>query len=426
MSLKETLKKIPGLRPAVKAVKHFFTDARAIPCFLAQKKLPKRDGPIRVGFVCQYIPVWHKLELVYDLMCRDPRFEPMLICVPSNIKHGQLEGSDLTNDTWEHFQSHGYPQARNALLPDGSWLDLEELALDYIFFPRPYNDLMPGCYHSSLVSRYSRICMVLYAMNISVEDADTTLNRDFFRHVSCFFAECDFSLKTNRRWSWLSHLLGLQHSVYFGMPGVESFYDAQTLPRPAWDFSRGGFRAMWTPRWTTDPAMGGSNFFTYYEFLFQFARENPEYEFLFRPHPLTLSHFLETGEMTQTQVDDFLAQCQQIPNISLDKEKGYAATFWGADVLISDTSGLIPEFFVTGKPLIFCASNMYLEPVSSTKRMLQGCYVVYNKEELTACLAQLKQGSDPLAPIRKEIANEMFGGARRSPAAAIVEHLSRR
>lgn len=426
MSLKEKLKKIPGLRPAVKAVKHFFSDAGAISSFLAQGKLPKGEGPIRVGFVCQYIPVWHKLELVYEMMEKDPRFDPVIICVPSNIKDSRLVDDDGTNDTWQYFRENGYTQALNAMTADGGWLDLEQLKLDYVFFPRPYNNLMPACYHSRLVSRYTRICMVLYGMNISVEDADTTLNRDFFRYVHCFFAENTFSLKTNRSWSWLLHLLGLQHSVYFGMPGVESFYEAEALPRPAWDFSKGGFRALWTPRWTTDPAMGGSNFFTYYEFLFQFARDNPEYEFLFRPHPLTLSHFLETGEMTQAQVDDFLTQCETIPNISLDKEKGYAATFWGTDVLISDTSGLIPEFFVTGKPLIFCASNMYLKPVSSTLRMLEGCYVVYNKEELTACLEQLKQGIDPLAPIRQQIAQEMFGGSKRNPAAEIVAHLAKR
>lgn len=425
MSLKATLKKSPALRQFVRESKMLLRDFSAIPDFLTQKRRKKHTGPIRVGFVCQFIPAWHKLERLYQLMLEDSRFAPVMICVPSEIKEDRPATPDGINDILAYFRESGYPEALDAWQPDGSWLSLEELELDYVFFPRPYNNYMPSVYHSKRVSRHTRICMVLYGMNISVEDADTTLNRDFFRNVYCFFAENTFSLKTNRRWGRLLHLLGLQHSVLYGMPGIESFREARQDPRPAWDFSKNTFRIMWTPRWNTDPAMGGSNFFTYYRFLTEYAKAHPDMDFLFRPHPLSIPHFLETGELTQAEADAFIHTCNSLDNVSLDREKGYAATFWGTDVLVTDTSGIIPEYLVTGHPMIFCASNMYLTPVPNTKRMLEGCYIVYNSQELSACLEQLKAGVDPLAHTRKQMVEELFGSQMGNPAEKILTHLLR-
>ena len=44
----------------------------------------------------------------------------------------------------------------------------------------------------------------------------------------------------------------------------------------------------------------------------------------------------------------------------IDNQRGYVDTFWGADVLITDISSMMMEFFVTGKPIIFCGTNMAL------------------------------------------------------------------
>ena len=424
MSFKSMLKKIPGVHALGRGLKFAAKDMTAIPSYLAQKrKKNKKEGPIRVGFVNQFIPAWLKLETLYELMKADDRFQPVMICVPSVVTEDRPGTEDGSNDTLSYFRENGYPDALDAMQADGSWLPLESLDLDFIFFSRPYNHYMPSAYHSAKVSRYCRICMVLYGMNISVEDADTTLNRDFFRHVYCFFAENPFSLKTNRKHGPILHLLGLQHSVYYGMPGIEGFRKAKESPRPAWDFSKNNFRVMWTPRWTTDPALGGSNFFTYYRFLTEYAQTHTDMDFLFRPHPLTIPHFLETGELTQEDADDWLATCERLPNVAMDQEKSYAATFWGTDVLVTDTSGVIPEYLVTGKPMIFCASNMTLEPVPNTKRMLEGCYVVYNQEELAQCLSDLQQGIDPKSGARKEMVEELFGPAMSDPGAKMRDHL---
>ena len=427
MSFKEKLKKVPILYPLAMHLKEGLKCTKDIPSFLAERRIDRGAGPVRVGFLCQYIPSWVKLQPIYDMMRADSRFEPFLLCVPSGIEDGVLQSDDYSvNDTLDYFHSHGYPEAINTLQADGSWLDLKAMNLSYIFYPRPYNAYMPACYQSGQVCRHSKICLVLYGMNVTQEVVRVTLNRNFFRHVYCYFAELPYPRQQNQRNGWLLHVLGLQKSVYYGIPGVESIRAAEKLERPAWNFAKEGLRVMWTPRWTTDLSLGGSNFFTYYEFLLDLAEKDPGYAFLFRPHPLAISHFLETGELTQAQADAFLERCEKLPNVSLDQEKSYSATFWGADVLLTDISGIIPEYFATGKPMIFCASNMHLTLEKTTVKMIEASYVVNNVAELEACLNNLKQGIDPLAKKREQVLQKYFGEENSRPTRKIVEQLAAR
>ena len=145
-----------------------------------------------------------------------------------------------------------------------------------------------------------------------------------------------------------------------------------------------------------------------------------------RPHPLMFSNFLQTGEMTQHQVDAYVAQIEAMPNVELDNQNQYEATLWGSDVLVTDLSGIVPEYFTTGKPVIFCITNMELELADYFEEMVQkGCYVVNNEAELAACLVALQHGEDPLAETRKALIPELFGTAGDNATAHIVEELAK-
>ena len=422
--LKDTLKSIPVVRSIGRGIKNGILDLKAAAGYLGQRQKSRMEGPIRVGFLCQYIPAWSKLKPVYAQMLTDSRFEPVLICVPSNIENRQLIGDTENNDTYDYFVKEGYETPLNAW-EQGKWLELSNLNLDYIFYPRPYNDFLPPCYDSAVVSRYCRICLVMYGMSMTEEIIDTVMERSFFRHVYCYFAESPYVGERNRKKGALLHTLGLQKSVYKGLPGMEEIAARKEEKSLAWAFSENTFRVIWTPRWTTDPALGGTNFFLYYQALLDYARTHSDMDFLFRPHPLALDNFQKTGDMTAQQVQDFLNQIQALPNVSLDSQKEYFSTMWGASVLVTDISGIMPEYFATGKPMIYCASNMPLTPSPHTKTMLEGCYVVYNREELFTCLEQLAAGQDPLAEKRQRIAGELYGGLNSTPGVGILEELAK-
>lgn len=422
--VKELLKSIPCIHALGIGVKNRLRDAQAIPAFLAERRI-RREGPIRVGFLCQFIPAWTKVASIYERMRQDQRFQPYLICVPSGIQNGRLVNPDSPeNDTYDYFVQHGYSEAINALVGREQWLDLGELKLSYLFYPRPYTPLLPDCYNPRRVSHYTRVCILMYGYTNTQEVTRTTLNRDFMGSVYCYFAETPFAQRINIRNNWLPHKLKLQKTVFLGVPVLEQLSRCRNEVSPSWDFSKNDFRVLWTPRWTTDKAEGGSNFFTYYLRLLDYARHHPDVDLLFRPHPLAFSNFIKTGEMTREQVAEYQKCCWQLPNVSLDRQSQYEATLWGSSVLVSDISSMMPEYFTTGKPLIYCASNMELELADFARRMIEGCYVVYNERELFACLEKLKSGDDPLREKRKALINELFGSAIEGATDRILEELA--
>jgi len=423
--VKELLKKVPGLRPAVKFVKNRINDTRAISAFLAERNIYRGDGPIRVGFLCQYIPAWTKVEDLYRMMQEDPRFEPYLICIPFGIHNNRLDNPEsLNNDAYDYCIQHGYPEAINALVGKEKWLELKTLELSYIFYSRPYNVLLPAEYTSQQVSRYSRVCLIMYGIEISEETTQIALNREFMSHVYYYFSDFQSMQQKNIQKNWFLHKAGLQKTKCVGYPMIERIVKLQHTKSPSWDFSENSFRVLWTPRWITDPKVGGTNFFAYYKEFIEYAKNDSTVDFLVRPHPLAFSHFQEIGKMSAEEIAEYKHICDILPNVAIDQEQGYGATFWGSSVLVSDISSIMLEYFATEKPLIFCDSNMELSLASHVMRMLEGCYVVHNKEELFQCLRNLKNGEDPLLEKRVEISRELFGINKTGICERIIDELA--
>lgn len=423
-NLTEALKKIPPVHAVGRFLKQRWIDLHALPCLLAERRIKRGDGPIKVGFLCQYIPAWTKLESLYRQMETDPRFEPYLICLPSGIANNRLIDPDSTqNDAYDYCMSHGYTKAINALIGKETWLDLQSLQLQYLFYPRPYNALVPKCYTTQVVSRYCRICLIMYGLEFSEDMTSTSLNRNFMATTYFYFAELPLVEQLNIRNNRVGHMLGLQRTKCCGYPMFEHLLEFRNVPSPSWSFSKNPFRILWTPRWTTELRLGGSNFFTYYQKLLDYAQTHSDIDLLLRPHPLTFPHFIETGEMTEQQVADYIARCEALPNVSLDDAPNYDATLWNTSVMVSDISSIMPEYFITGNPLIFCRSNMILKLAKHSIRMLEGCYIVDNEQELFSCLEMLKSGNDPLKEKRLEIIQEQFGSSFSGACSNIINTL---
>ena len=402
-------------------------DMQAISNFKMENRIQRTNEKIRVIFLMQFPSVWNKFSRIYERMKADDAFEPILICVPDGLVEGyKANPEDLSNETYDYFVSIGYDEAINALIGKDEWLDLEGFQSQYLFYSRPYNGYMPLPYRSKVVSKYTKICSILYAVNVVSEVRNVLLNRDFYRNVYCYFADTRGAMEQNIKNFRLAHRLGLQKTLQCGIPVLEEMVKTRGEKNHAWDFSENNFRVVWTPRWTTDLALGGSNFFTYYLWFLDYAKKRNDIDFLLRPHPLTFSNFVQKGLLREEDIAQYKAEIEKTSNVSLDREKEYIYTLWNSDVLVSDMSSVVAEYFVTGKPLIFCMSNMILEPEEEMKKLLEGCYVVYNAEELEHCLERLASGQDDLKERRRELIEEVFGDTLYTATENIVEELRTR
>ena len=365
------------------------------------KKHTWNNTKITVVFFVQHVPSWGKLNLLYQSLKNDSRFKVYLFCVP-NPK------DDLNNETYNYFKQRGY-EAINAREEDGSWFDLKRIKPDYIMTTRPYDYEEPVEYYSNNLCKIGKICNFSYGINIDERIAEYVYTQQFYRHTYMYFAEMQFLEDIYKKYQKLGTKFNLCHTKHLGMIALDDFMAQRDKYSASWDFAKGDVRIMWTPRWSTDIAFGGSNFFTFKDFWIKYCKENPSVDLLIRPHPQMFMHLEQTGEFTKEEADTYKHQIELLDNVALDKEKEYAASFWNADVLVSDYSSIIPEFFLTEKPLVFCKRNMILPLLDNMKDILKGCYVVDSEKELYDCIEQLRQGNDTKKNIRAEMKEKLFG-----------------
>ncbi len=372
-----------------------------------RKRVKSGADRIKVVFICQYIPAWSKCKALYEALSEDSRFELILLCVPNRIHSNTLDNpDDMSNDTFDYFFSHGYNNAVNALTGKNLWFDLHTVSPDYVIYNR-FDRAMPTPYTSFVVSSYAKVCLLKYA-TVLLRAEESMMDQKFAVNTFMFFAENDGKRDEFLRITSLLHTLKLSSAICCGIPGVENAFRAKGSISNSWSFSQHSFRAIYAPRWTTDPVWGGSSFLKYKQTFFDIADSQPEVDILVRPHPLMFSNFINTGLMSAEEVEDYKKECDDRPNICLDPEKEYLATFWQSSVLVCDFSSMIIEYYVTKKPIVYLTYDEGIEYNELMSAMLKGCYIVNNEDELKQTLMMLLSGRDPLVSIRSAVCEKVL------------------
>ena len=193
-------------------------------------------------------------------------------------------------------------------------------------------------------------------------------------------------------------------TIISGFPRYDDIDDYKNKESKSWLFSKKNqYRVMWTPRWCTNE--GNCSFFDYKDLMVKFAQKHTDIALLFRPHPQAFLNWNRTGELTEKEAQVYKSLYQQSSNMSIDDKKTYFDTIFSSDCLISDTSSFIADYFMTGKPIIYCHKVDMFNELS--KKMSEGFYWVNNWNELEEILNNLRNGIDDLKEKRLEILNDL-------------------
>lgn len=351
--------------------------------------------PIKIGFIVQMPEIWDKEKPVFNQMEKDERFTPYMVIVPAyDFEHGKI--GDYGKEKGYFIKESGgkYILARNE---DGSWLKIRRGDFDYIFYQRPYNIYLPSGLRSNSLVKKAKLCYIPYA---TTESAHTvTRPDDFFCSLYIGFLE---DLDTARAISLQykkTTSRELQHFVGIGYPVFEKCIDFNVKCKYK--------KILWTPRWSYDSNIGGSHFFEYREFLEDFQRF--DVELTIRPHPLMWQNFIKTGVCTYEDIISIRKKWDYL-GISEDNNPSIEETFRNTDVLISDSSSVIPLFFLSGKPIIFCPDGQYDAKEHSIllNTIIPGLYIANNDNDLRSVLSSLINHEDPLFDVRRTIINSKF------------------
>lgn len=373
--------------------------------YLCKVRNKRPSGKIKVGFIVQMSEIWDKEVGIYEDMLSREEFEPIIIVVPPYNMSTKKYSISYKNN----YFIKNYPNAVKAISKDGTVIDIASMDLDYVFYQRPYDHYLVPKLRSSELVKYTRCCYVPYGYSGSDIFNDLCTHRSFMRNMSYAFFESQYisDITNNKLKNTLPHRF--QDITFMGYPVLESFFglandkDTDTKVK----------NVLWTPRWSYDKKTGGSHFIEYKDLFLELAGQYPDVEFVFRPHPLMFEELEREGLFSSDEKNRYLSQLNEC-GAKFDTDSLFIDAAEKADVLITDYSSILINFFVSGKPIIYCDSM--IEFNSDFKKMDPGIYHTASAGQIKECIGKLYNGCDTLKEKRHRIREEMFKAHKDSSA----------
>ena len=372
---------------------------------IAMRLANKRQSgePIHVVFLCHMPSAWSTYDALVRRLLEDPvRFRVTLLASP--YRHSTF-GDDEYHDEGMAalFNSLGLPfvYARNP--ENGEWLDLRSLAPDFFFYQTPYNEFYPESFQAEYVSSFSAVCYAPYYGDNLVPDNPAPYRPSFFSNVTFWFVPHQQEL--DAFYSFHPDQKPFVRSCVrmVGLTRVQSWlrWNAEH-PQSESPFK---LTVLWTPRW--NKGQGLCSFFDLREPLMRFAEKHPDFKLILRPHPLMFQTMRQTRDMKEKDFRDMENWFEAHDNAELDIGGDFWPSVQKADVLLSDTSSMIVNYAITGKPVIHTVfRNEKTTPVG--EELDQGFYLARTIDETIALIEELLEGKDRLLQDRSKIVRRLF------------------
>lgn len=359
----------------------------------------------KVVFIIGFPETWNSVATVWQGLAAEGA-KPLILCVPKpeSADAGEYRAA-RENEAWDFFRER-QPEAIDARDPSsGKWFDLKAEKPDYVVYTRPYQKEYPEPYRSTCVCGYAKVCYIPYAYSQTVEGLSyTTFNYEFILTASLVFVPSRIRLKECGERFAVQKRMHSHQFLYKGYPR----FDLVQGSGNATESGTGKKTILWLPRWTVG-ASGGqkeSNFLRYLEFFMEYQERNPEIRLIIRPHPLLFQTIAERHILTESRLQEIRSRIEEAPNICMDTNKDYMFSFRESDYLVSDYSSLVIEYFVSGKPVIYCGGAENLN-----REMLLMHSVLYHGREwqdVEGLLTRLIGGEDPMKEKRKEVIGQLM------------------
>jgi len=223
---------------------------------------------------------------------------------------------------------------------------------------------------------------------------------------------------------------GDSHVVVTGHPKIDPIKNLgnQIDPELA-DFAGTKKVFLWNPQFDIRPdGTGFSTFLIWNDFLVKEFQKRSDACLIIRPHPLFFGTLESRKIWDRNLVDKFLCDCEETPNILIDRRPSYLPAFAASSALISDASSFLLEYAITGKPILYLPNRKGPQLNSDGEFVEKYCRVGETEEQIRCFLDEVSEGGDCGSNLRME-AYESFmhlseNGACHEIKIAILNSLS--
>lgn len=302
---------------------------------------------IRCVFFALFEEIW-KVDNVYRLMTKNPRFEPIILVCPI-VNYGHDNMVKRMNDCYNHFKSKGYNVVKAYDELNNMYVDVREsLNPDIIVYTNPYEGLIDDRYY---IKNYMDI-LTIYTPYYFCEWNKYGYTYDLLFHnlLWRYYLEVPVMGKLSKKYSRSKG----RNTVVVGYPGIEKLIAKDYIPSSkVWkEDNNQKKRIIWAPHHTIEETevCNYSCFLKYSEFMIDLAKKyQEEVQFAFKPHPLLKNKLEKLWGKDKT--DAYYSCWDKMPNTCLS-EGEYIDLFRTSDAMIHDSGSFIAEYLYVNKPVM--------------------------------------------------------------------------
>lgn len=344
---------------------------------LLKLRLVSKWRKVRVGLWMTENQKWSSFESLYKALKSNKNFEPIVLL--SYLKqdragiskvehmHQNIEFLEKNNIYYEKVFDERYNR----------FSYLKEQKPDIVFYQQPWS------IHENQnlwnTSKTALTCYVPYCYYSLESDVNYFLG--FHGCLWKYFVETEMHKKDYEK------IYGAKNCVALGSTKLDNYNNIST--DSIWA-NRNKKRIIYAPHHTFafEYNYQMATFKENGHFILEWAKSHPEYEWVFRPHPVFLDRVVENNIMTYEEVTNYFAEWEKIGKVYPTGD--YYSLFKESDCLITDCISFLAEYLPTGKPVIHLRKeNQYKEFNSLLKIITDSYYKIYDNTELASILEKV-------------------------------------
>ena len=367
-----------------------------------KKQIIDKKKKIKVLFLVSEHQKW-KCDSVYQELANDAMFDPIVAIVPLASKHKDATKIDVDiEDNINFFEDKNINYVVAYAREKHRYIDLKQYAPDIIFYQQPWG--VCDLHSLKTTSQFALACYVSYT--VWVNNFTSAMLTKIQTCAWKYFVETDankksleqFYCETNGRFV-VSGVPKLDH--YQNHVNNKSSVRKTIIFAPHHSYPVGGL-CYATFKWSGD-------------IMLDFARNNPDIDCIFRPHPQFLRETIVHNVRTKVEIDAYYAAWESLGNGFICDRGDYLDLFAQSDVLITDCSSFIAEYLPTENPVILLVNKNSVWYNDLGCAIVENYYQVRNTHELESSLKNvIIDGNDPLKSERIKCLQLLKGPAQGS------------
>lgn len=385
----------------------------------------KGKEKVKIVFLAIHESVW-KVEPVFKKMLADPYFEPEILVCPYT-SFGEKRMLEDMEQTFNYFKDKGY-QVTKSLKEDGSWVKLEDMQPDIVFFTNPHFITKKEYYDDAYLNYLS--CYVPYFTDIASNyNLENVYNQVFHNMVWRIFVESEYA---NQRAKDSSLNNGVNTFVVCS-PSLESLFEKPDYKSTTWKKqSASKLKIIYAPHQSISKNEN-PNLSTFLEVGEEIKRLAVKYkdnlQWSFKPHTLLKSKLYKHPDWGVEKTNQYYNFWQNSDFTQLDLGD-YIQLFHESDAIIHDCGSFVLEYLLMKKPcsyLIFNKDNQLKAINDFGLKALESYHILTTHAGIEIFLKNIINGKayvkEQHAEFLKEYVEPFYSNS--SPSQKIINHIKK-